>query len=81
MVQNPDTKRVNITSFQEVRLTESEFKHARELDSDELKNIRDEYFKKRHRGAFPVSTPNHEELIYVGIRSQEEYNGLADKET
>ncbi len=47
MAQNPDTSKCNITCFQKVRLTEPEFKHAHELDSDELKNIRDEYIKRR----------------------------------
>jgi len=46
MEQNTDIKRVKIRHYQEVRLSESEFKNARELDSSELKSIRDEYFKR-----------------------------------
>ena len=47
MVQDTDTNKGSITRFQEVRLAEAEFKNARELDSSELKNIRDEYIKRR----------------------------------
>ena len=46
MEQNTDIKRVKIRHYQQVRLSESEFKNARELDSSELKSIRDEYFKR-----------------------------------
>ena len=44
----------NITSYQEVKLKESEFKKASDLDSSELKYIRDEYIKKRI-GLSPVA--------------------------
>ena len=46
MEQDQDIKKKKIRRFQEVELRESEFKKASELDSDELKNIHDEYFKR-----------------------------------
>ena len=45
MEQDQDVKKKKIRRFQEVELRESEFKKAGELDSDEFKDIRDEYFK------------------------------------
>ena len=45
MEQDQGIKKKKIRRFQEVELRESEFKKAGELDSDEFKDIRDEYFK------------------------------------
>ncbi|MCR4556255.1 MAG: hypothetical protein K5779_00325 [Saccharofermentans sp.] len=46
MNQDPDTKRKKIRCYKEVELRESEFKKASELDSDEFKNIHDEFFRR-----------------------------------
>ena len=46
MEQDSNTQNGKIFCYQEVRLKESEFKNAHELDSSELKCIRDEYFKR-----------------------------------
>jgi hypothetical protein len=46
MEQDQDIKKKKIRRFQEVELRESEFRKACELDSDEFKNIRNEYFKR-----------------------------------
>ena len=46
MYQDPDAKRKKIRSFKEVELRESEFKKASDLDSDEFKNIHDEFFRR-----------------------------------
>ena len=46
MGQDQDIKKKNFRCYKEVKLRESEFKKASELDSDELKNIHDEYFKR-----------------------------------
>lgn len=46
MEQNTDNKKKRIHHFEEVKLRESEFKKACDLDSSEFKNIRDEYFKR-----------------------------------
>ena len=46
MEQDSDIKKKKIRRFQEVELRESEFKKASELDSEEFKNIHDEYFKR-----------------------------------
>ena len=46
MEQYPDKKREKIKQYQKVIITESEFKKACELDSGELTNIRNEFFKR-----------------------------------
>lgn len=46
MEQYPDKKRGKINQYQKVIITESEFKKACELDSGELTNIRNEFFKR-----------------------------------
>lgn len=46
MEQDQGIKKKKIRRFQEVELRESEFKKASELDSEEFKNIHDEYFKR-----------------------------------
>ena len=46
MERNPDNHKERLICYQEVRLKDTEFKNARELDSSELKSIRDEYFKR-----------------------------------
>ena len=46
MEKDPDVKKKRIHCFREVECREPEFKKSSELDSDEFKNIHDEFFMR-----------------------------------